>query len=326
MINLLLLLVGFVPLIFGADLLVDNASRLAKRLRIAPIVIGLTIVAFGTSSPELVVNLAASAAGSGDIAFGNIVGSSIFNILFILGLSVIVRPIVVQSQTTWVEIPLTVLSAVVLLAMSVDRFLDASVTDIISRSDGIVLLAFFVIFLAYTFSLANGKKNELAPVESSSNPEGETKAERAVPLLILLIILGFGGLVLGGRIIVDNAVEFARAIGISERVIALTIVSAGTGLPELATSVLAARKGESDIAIGNVVGSNLFNLFLILGLSAVIQPISVSAGAVSDLLVNILASLLLFVFVFTGRGRKLERPEGLLFLLGYIGYVVYLLV
>ena len=325
--NLLFLLVGFAPLVFGAELLVDNASRLAARLKVPAIVIGMTIVAFGTSAPELVVNLTAASTGSGAIALGNIVGSNIFNIFVILGIAALVRPLAVQSNTTWIEIPLTLLSALVVLGMAADRFLDGSVANLISRSDGVILLGFFAIFLGYSASLlaADRKRAELQPAASETLAENHQKKERHPALLLGLIVLGLGGLVLGGRLIVENAVSLARSLGVAERIIGLTIVSAGTSLPELAASVAAARRGQVDIAVGNVVGSNLFNLFFILGLTAVVSPLAIESGSFLDMAVNILGSLLLFVFVFTGRGRKIERPEAVLFLLLFVGYTTYLI-
>ncbi len=314
--HVLILLAGFVPLIAGATYLVNGASSIAKRLGIPAIVIGLTIVAFGTSAPELLVNTLASARGNADIPLGNILGSNIFNILLILGLTSIITPLAVKTNTTWSEIPLAILSAVTLFVLSKDRWLDSGAVDIISRSEGILLLLFFLIFLAYNIHLT----------KSSGAPEEWDSPDYATGWAILAIIGGITGLALGGHLIVTYAVKVAQALHISERVISLTIISIGTSLPELATSLVAARKKNVDIAIGNVVGSNIFNVFLILGVSAVISPLAISASTQVDILVNIGASVLLFLFIFTGKGRQLERWEGILFLLAYAGYMVYLFI
>lgn len=316
MLYLLILFAGFIPLVFGANLLVESASSLAKKLNVPNIVIGLTIVAFGTSAPELVVNVFASAAKNSDIALGNIVGSNIFNILAILGISAVAYPLSVKTNTTWIEIPLCLLSAFIVIIMANDRVIDGSGITAISRSEGLILLLFFSIFIVYNISLMiNGSFEENVQVKSY------TKLKSG-----LLIVAGLLLLVAGGRLIVFAAVEFATTIGISERIIALTIVSVGTSLPELATSFVAARKKNVDIAIGNIVGSNIFNAFFILGTSAVIFPVSVQKMSNVDMLVNIVASLLLFLFIFTGKGRRLDRWEGIVFLLMYVGYVLLILI
>jgi cation:H+ antiporter len=315
MLSLLFLILGFIPLIYGADLLVESSSSLAKRFDIPNIVIGLTIVAFGTSAPELIVNVFASSGGNSDIALGNILGSNIFNVLGILGVSALIYPLAVKTNTTWIEIPLNLLSAVVLLVLANDTFLDNSATSIINRVDGIVLLAFFIIFIGYNIQMMkSGSFNEVIAVKPYS-----------VKKAIFLVIAGLVLLVLGGKIIVTYAVEFATNLGISQRIIALTIVSIGTSLPELATSAVAAKKKNVDIAIGNIVGSNIFNAFYILGTSAIIYPVALQPLSNIDLYVNIFASLLLFVFIFTGKDRKIDRLEGALFIFFYIAYVIALI-
>jgi len=312
---LLLTLVGFFPLIYGANLLVDSASSIAYRLRIPPLVIGLTIVAFGTSAPEMVVNVLASVSGSSQIVIGNVIGSNIANILLILGISSIIYPIVVGKSTTWIEIPLSLLAVVLVLFLANDRYFGEGSVSAITFLDGIVLLSFFLVFLSYTFSLSLTKGPEEAfEVKSYS-----------LALAILFLVLGIGLLVLGGRLIVDNATAFARNLGISERIIGLTIISVGTSLPELATSILAAIKKQADIAIGNVVGSNIFNIFFILGISALIAPIQGSFQVNIDLFVNVIASLALFLFIFTGKGRRIERWEGILLFSMYSGYIGFLI-
>lgn len=316
MINILLLITGLIVLIYGANIMVDSASALAKKLNVPTIVIGLTIVAFGTSSPELVVNIFAAVDHSSDIALGNVIGSNVFNILGILGVSAFIYPLSVKTKTTWIEIPLALLSAIILIVLANDKLIDNNSTSIISRIDGIVLLAFFIIFLVYNFQL----------IKSGRYDEEFTTKNYTIKKSILFIIVGMAFLVLGGKAIVYSATEIAKFFGISERIISLTIISIGTSLPELATSVIAARKKNVDIAIGNIVGSNIFNVFFILGTSAVIYPVSVNLSSQFDLIVNVLASLLLFMFVFTGKGRKVDRWEGLVFVTLYIVYVAALII
>ncbi|MER2999147.1 calcium/sodium antiporter [Pontibacter populi] len=313
--NILLLLAGFVLLIFGATKLVDAASSLASRLGVPNIVIGLTIVAFGTSAPELVVNVFASLSNSTELVLGNVLGSNIFNGLGILGITALIYPLSVKTNTTWLEIPLSFLAALTVLVIANDIYLDGSPLNAISRTDGIILLLFFSVFLVYNLTIAkSGQSDEETPTEHYTY----TKA-------ILFILLGLAGLVLGGRLIVTSAVSIAQNFGLSERIIGLTIVSIGTSLPELATSVVAVRKRNVDIAIGNVVGSNIFNIFFILGISTVITPLEVNPVSTPDILVNLFSSLLLFTFIFTGRGRQLARWEGGVLLSLYVAYLVFLL-
>ena len=263
----------------------------------------------------MTVNIFASVGKNSDIALGNIVGSNIFNILFILGLSSIVYPLTVKTNTTWIEVPLTLMSALVVLILANDIIINHDNTSAISRSDGIIMLFFFAIFMVYNIQLMlKGTFEEEIQVKSYS-----------VIKSVLLIIVGLGLLVLGGRIIVTSAIKTAQLIGIPERVIALTIVSVGTSLPELATSAVAAKKRNVDIAIGNIVGSNIFNVFFILGTSSVIYPVAIQRASNFDMLFNLLASILLFVFIFTGRGRRLDRWEGSILMGTYIAYVVVLL-
>ncbi len=311
----LLLAGGLLLLIFGSNWLVDGASSLARKLNISDIVIGLTVVAFGTSSPELVVNLIASFNGNTDIAIGNIVGSNIFNILVILGVTAVVLPVRVMNNTVWKEIPFSILAVLVLGFIANDIIIDGHQKNEISRIDGLVLLSFFAIFMAYTFILAK-QSGPLMEVE---------KVRMSVPKSGFFVIAGLAGLFFGGRFLVMGAVDIARTLGMTESVIGLTVVAAGTSLPELATSITAALKKNSDIAIGNVVGSNIFNVFFILGTSAVINPLPFSAGSNFDILTALLASILMFIFVFTRKGRKIDRPEGIFLVLLYIAYTIYLI-
>lgn len=315
MLPILLLLVGFAALIYGANQLVNGASSLAKRMNISDIVIGLTIVAFGTSAPELVVNILAAVNKNTALVLGNVIGSNLFNVLVILGITALVAPLAVKKNTTWIEIPLSLLAAVAIWLLANDVLINYTPADSILRSDGILLLLFFSIFMGYNMAVA--KKEQEA--------ENHNLPSISLAKSLFFTLFGLTLLIVGGKLIVENAVLIAQKIGLSERVIALTIVSVGTSLPELATSIVAVRKGNVDLAIGNVVGSNLFNSFLILGVSAIISPVQVTASAQPDLLLNIIASLLLFIFVFIGKGRVISRIEGFILLSIYAGYIYWLL-
>ncbi len=309
----LLLTAGFVLLVKGAGWLVEGASAFARRLRISDLVVGLTVVAFGTSMPELFVNVAASLNGSSGIAVGNVLGSTIANILLILGVAAVICPLRVERGTVWREIPFSLLAALALGILANDRIIDGWAYSDISRSDGLVFLLFFAVFLYYSASIArNG-----AGMESSASGE-----KRPMPLSILMIGGGLAGLALGGKWIVDGAVEIARVMGMSETLVGLTIVAVGTSLPELATSAVAAWRRNLEIAVGNVVGSNIFNIFFVLGISSVIRPLPFQRECNLDIGMAILASLVLFSTMFTGRRHSLDRWEGG-FLLGI--YVLYLI-
>lgn len=318
-ISVILLLAGLVLLVAGAEGLVRGASSLAVRLRIPALVIGLTIVSFGTSAPELTVNLAAAFSGSPDLAIGNVVGSNIANIFLILGICAFIRPLTVKSSTVWKEIPLALLAVILLFVMGNDALIDGVSYNAISRSDGIVLLSLMAIFMYYIVSMARSDKKDV------KNEGEEALVEYGVLMSFLFIVGGLIGLVFGGNILVTEAVEIAKAAGLSEAFIGLTIVGVGTSLPELATSVVATRRKQDDIAVGNIVGSNIFNVFLILGTTAVITQLPFNAAASTDVLVAVGATALLFVFMFVFRKHKLTRIEGGVFLALYLGYIVYLI-
>ncbi|MGL5356737.1 MAG: calcium/sodium antiporter [Cetobacterium sp.] len=301
MLSVFILFVGVAFLVFGANFLVDGASVIAKRFNIPNIVIGLTIVAFGTSAPELVVNVIAAMNGKSAITLGNVVGSNVINILLILGITAIIYPLTVARNTVKYEIPIALFAAVSTYVLSKN--------GVLNGFDGLILLGFFVLFLLY---------NTYLTVTNKEESELEVK-NYTLPIAIGVTLLGFVLLVFGGRFIVESAVELARNFGISERIISITVVSLGTSLPELATSIIAALKKNTDIAIGNVVGSNIFNTFLILGVSAVISPIEISSGAFIDLILNMVSALLLLLFVL--RNYRLNRIHGLLFLAVYSSYV-----
>ncbi len=311
---IVLLIFGFILLIKGADYLVDGASSLALRFRISPIVIGLTIVSFGTSSPELVVNVMAAVQGNAAISFGNIIGSNIINILLILGVAALIHPLQAKRGTVWKEIPFSLLAAIALFVMCNDVFF-AGPSDVLTRNDGIILLLFFVIFLVYTFGIPKIEIQELPEIKTLS-----------LLRITVYIVIGLAGLFFGGKFVVDNAIILAKQIGMNDRIIGLTIVAVGTSLPELVTSAVAASKKQVDIAIGNVVGSNIFNIFLILGVTAILSPMPFSPSINIDLAVLMVASLALFFSVFVGAHHRISRWEAIGFLFLYVGYTIYLLV
>jgi len=314
--DIVYLIAGFFLLIKGADWLVSGASTLAQRLKVSDLAIGLTVVAIGTSLPELVVNVIGSIEGRTGIVLGNIVGSNIANIFLILGAAAIITPLVVKQRTVWKEIPLSFLAAAVMTAMVADQVLTGSFSQL-DRIDGIVLLAFFAIFLVYVFSVAeeNG-----VPMEAKV----DTYEKETLWQSLAWILLGLGGLVIGGKLVVDAAVEIARIVGLSETVIGLTVVAIGTSLPELATSMTAALKRNMDIAIGNVIGSNIINIFFILGVSAFIRPIPLGSVTMIDLLMLLGTSFVLFMWMFIGKRFVLERWQGITLALVYLGYLIFL--
>ena len=311
----LLFIAGFFFLIKGADMLVDGAVSVAKKFKISTIVIGLTIVAFGTSAPEFVVNIFASAQGNTEIAIGNILGSNIANILLILGVSSIIYPLLTKSNTVWKEIPLGLLAAILLGVLANDALIDGGIFSGLTRIDGIVLLSFFIIFLYYTFGISKIKERA---IDIDIKQLNYFKS-------VLFIIIGLLGLSLGGKWIVDGAVEIARFFNVRQSLIGLTIVAIGTSLPELATSATAAYKKQTDIAIGNIVGSNIFNIFWILGFSALVRPLPFSRNSDLDIIMTILASALLFIIMFIGKRHTIERWQGIMMVIIYIGYIAFLI-
>lgn len=317
--DILMTIVGAALVLVGADKLTDGSVALARRFSIPEMVIGLTIVAFGTSLPEFIVSLFASIQGAPAMSIGNIVGSNLFNTLMIVGVSAVVCPIVISRATVAKDIPLSLLASIALPALALDTVFSGSADgDILSHGDGIVLLCFFAIFMAYTFSMA--KSGRIDGVGDTS--------EGATPQLsgwrtTLYIVLGIAGLIGGGELFVDGACGIARSLGVSEAVIGLTLVAGGTSLPELATSVVAARKGKSDIAIGNVVGSNLFNIFWILGMCATVSPLAVQGIRPADFAV-LVASMVLF-WLFARTKHRVARWEGAVLVACYAAYLTTLI-
>ncbi len=313
--NIVFLIGGIALIIYSADRLVDGASAVAKRFGINDLIIGLTIVAFGTSAPELTVNIFSALKGSTDIAIGNVLGSNISNIFLIVGVAAIIYPIHIQDNTKWKEIPFSLLAVVILGILANDVLIDNADTNFISRSDGFILLSFLIIFLIYTFGMA--KKGVLN--------SGSEEHIKKMPLWksIFFIIIGLAGLYFGGDYMIEGAVNIAKALGMSERVIGLTIIAVGTSLPELATSIAAARKKKPDIIIGNVIGSNIFNVFFILGTTACISPLPFNDKINFDLIIAVSASVLLFVSTLTLGKKVIVRTEGIIFVLIYISYITY---
>lgn len=307
-----LILIGFIMLIKGADILVDGSSAIAKKLRISEIVIGLTIVSIGTSMPELFVSTASAIQGSSDISIGNVIGSNICNLLLILGLSSIIHPVKFQKETIKIENPMSIILTIIFFVM-------CNIYQDISRLEGIILITLFVGFLIYTIIMAKKSQDEVI-LELALE---ETK-KISFTKNILLIILGIAVLKLGGDFVVENAKLVATALNISEKIIGLTIVAIGTSLPELVTSVTAAIKGDSDIAIGNIIGSNIFNMLLIIGVSSVIQPITYNITYNFQMLILFIGMFLMLIFPFIKPKGQMSKANGMIFVLLYIFYTVIL--
>jgi len=319
-VSYLLLIVGFVLLVKGADLFVEGSSKLAKILRIPPIIIGLTIVAFGTSTPEAAVSISASINGSEGISLGNVIGSNLVNISLILGLTTVITPMIVQKKTIVKEIPLALLGSVALLVMLLDTSLTSETVISLSRTDGIILLLFFGVFVYYIVEVAIKNKNN----QKIYFIEKDDKKPSTLPSLLKLFI-GLGGLVLGEWLVVKYGQEIALSLGMSETLVGLTIVAIGTSLPELVTSVTAALKKESEIALGNIIGSNIFNIMFVLGISSTINPITISSNIVIDIALMIMVTFVVMIFATTHK-RKINRIEGSVLLTIYLAYLTFILI
>ena len=311
----LLLLVGFAILIKGADFMVGGAASLAKKFNISNLAIGLTVVAFGTSAPELVVNLISSLNDKNDAAFGNVIGSNNFNILLILGLAGTIYPLVVQRNTVKYEVPISILAIFVLYILVNDQLIWGSGENGLTRVDAIILLCFFGLFMFYIYRTMRQSLDDDA--DGDVKQFGNLKS-------VGLIILGLAMLVGGGKLVVDNSIEIALYYGLSEKLIGLTILAVGTSLPELATTAVAAYRKHTDIAIGNVVGSNIFNIFFILGITGTISPLTYNVAFNTDIYILVAATVMLMIFMFTINQRKLDRWEAVILFCGYIVYTLYL--
>ncbi|MCB0395703.1 MAG: calcium/sodium antiporter [Flavobacteriales bacterium] len=309
--DILLLIVGLVALVKSADMLVAGASAIAKNNNVSDITVGLTIVAFGTSAPELVVNVLAAYQDHQGIVFGNVIGSNNFNLFVILGVTALIAPVAVKSRTVWLEIPIS-FAATVLLLILVNGFLGAGILTL-SKLDGFVLMTGFAGFMIY---VSRQLKADTVSTEDSQRKSSSLKSWR-------FVVLGLFGLVLGGKLLVDHAVAIARDMGVSEQMIGLTIVAAGTSLPELATSVMAAVRGKNDIAIGNVIGSNIFNILFVLAVSAIIRSLDYNAQLNRDLVLLLIGTVILFAAMFIGRKMRLDRWQGMILLMIYSGYLYF---
>ena len=296
--EILLVVIGFALLIFGADALVKGSSALAKRFKMSDLAIGLTIVAFGTSVPELVVSSVASFEGQSDLILGNVLGSNLFNLMMILGVVALIKPIIVQKSMVWIEIPISLVVVVVLYVLSNSFF--ENETGLVSRLDAIILLVLFVGFMFYIYRGLSSETSVEVSDKNSTLKYTKTK-------MTLMIVFGLAGLVYGGHLVVTNATDIALQFGVNEKVIGLTIVAAGTSLPELVTSVVAALKNNADIAFGNVIGSNIFNVLLIVPVSALIHPIAYDSSFNFEMYILAGATLILFIAMFTGKAKRLDR-------------------
>ncbi len=310
----ILFVIGFPALIGGAYLLVRGAGSIALKLGMSELSVGLTIVAIGTSAPELMVALVSAVKGAPDLAVSNVVGSNTANILLILGLTAVIRPLKMHKSLRRREIPFVLLSTLVLAALANDRLLSGHIASVLSRGDGLALLGFFAVYMYYVFSVARKKdENVVESVKTAS-----------VPLSVLMILGGAGGLAAGGQWIVDGARAIAASAGMSEAMIGLTIVSVGTSLPELATTAVAAGKGNADLAIGNVVGSNVLNVLWILGLTAGIAPVGFNVVLNTDIWILCGITLLFFLFTYTWEKHKIDRAEGAILLVLYGSYITFI--
>ena len=313
--NLVFLIVGFIILIKGADIFVDGASAVAGNFKVPKMLIGLTIVAFGTSAPELAVSIKSLISGNGDMVLGNVIGSNILNILLILGLSAMFHSLAVKNNTVKKELPITLMITTAFAVLLSDSIFTKNLTNSFTRGDGIVLLLFFGVFMYYLINMSKNK-TDIEEIDDTNYP--------SMKKAIFLTLLGLIGIVFGSNFVVESASFIAKTIGISERMISLTIVAIGTSLPELVTSVAATRKGEYDIAIGNVVGSNIFNIGVVIGIPvAILGGISKINFSYIDIVVMILSAL--FLFFFAHNDHKISKKEGIFFLLAFILYYSYVI-
>ncbi|UZD15979.1 calcium/sodium antiporter [Gallibacterium anatis] len=310
------LLIGIIGILWGADRFTDGAIAVARRFQINELIIGLTIVAFGTSLPEFITSFWGALKGNSGVSVGNIIGSNLFNTLVIVGASALASPIMIKASSVKKEIPFALLASLAFIFLCFDRLLNNQAIDFISRGDGLILLLFFAIFLSYTF--ANAKQDQ-----SEESEQDETTPLSSLKIAFYLLI-GLAVLIIGGDFFVSGAIQIAQNFGVSDAVIGLTIVAGGTSLPELATSVFAAKKGSSDLAIGNVVGSNIFNIFFVMGACSSVFPLAVGDISYLDFAMLIISMLLLWLFAATG--RKISRSEGAILLATYFIYLAYLLI
>ncbi len=312
-----ILIIGFALLIKGADFFVEGSSKIARSLQVSPLLIGLTIVAFGTSSPEATVSIVAALEGNAGVAIGNVVGSNIFNITFVVGLTALINPLKVENETIRKEIPFTLLASTALLVLISDISLQALNGNFITRSDGLIFLLFFAIFLYYIFEVARNDRNKGQQKNINNEPKNWGRN-------IIFTIGGLLAIIFGGDFVVDSATNIALSFGMSETLVGLTIVAVGTSLPELITSITAAIKKESEIALGNIVGSNIFNILFVLGAASVISPLAVDPKLFIDVVLMIILTFVLLIFSRTN--YRIGKIEGLLLALAYILYMIYIII
>lgn len=308
----ILLIIGFILLIKGADYFVEGNSNLAKALKIPTLIIGLTVVAFGTSAPEAVVSIVASTKGSNEIALSNIIGSNIFNLLAVLGISAIVKGLKANRQIITKDFLFSILATLMLIAMMFDKFLSGDKLNIITRGEGLVLLSILVLYV-YSLILTASKEKKLIKEKHKLTPKD-----------ILMLVLGILAVILGGELVVKSSQQIALNLGISETLVGLTIVSIGTSLPELVTSIVAAKKGETDIALGNVIGSNIFNILFVLGISSTLSPILVNNQSLIDVL--ILLGITIICYIFTIYNQRIGRKKGIIMALTYLIFMIYIII
>lgn len=315
----ILLVVGFILLIKGADWFVTGASEIARLLRVSPVLVGLTIVAFGTGAPEATVSIIAALEGNPGVTIGNVVGSNIINIAGVVGLTAIIFPLTVENQTARKEIPFTILASVAFMALIWDVGMDAETTNILSRGDGIVLLLFFAIFMYYVVELAmNHRKEDIISSEDKPSNTGGGWGKNSI-----VTLLGLGAIILGGYWVVESSTDIAIRFGMSETLVGLTVVSLGSSLPEFVTSITAALKKHSDIALGNIVGSCIFNILFVLGITSIITPLQIESKIFLDVLFMIILTIILFFFSRTN--WKVGKAEGAIFVAAYLIYLVFII-
>lgn len=313
--SIILLIVGFIFLIKGADIFVDGASSTAENFRISKMLIGLTIVAFGTSAPELAVSVSALASGSSEMVLGNVIGSCVLNILLILGIAAVIKPIRITDNTIRKELPLCMLITILLAVLFLDTFIGGGEINQITRADAIVILLFFGVFLYYLIGMAKQKKED----------EEDAKPKFSLGKSLVLVLIGLAGIVIGSQLVVNSATEIAEAIGLSERLIALTVIAFGTSLPELVTTVIAAKKGEHELAVGNIIGSNIFNICIVLGLPVLIFGTITPVGfQYLDLIMMVVSAVLLFIF--SASTKRINRMEGIAMLALFVAYYSIILI
>jgi len=315
LILILLIATGLLFLKQGASWFVEGSAGLARKLKVSELSIGLTVVAFGTSAPELVVNVFASFQGNDEIVLGNIIGSNCINLFVILSIAGLITPLTVKSSTAWKEIPFSLFAIVILFLLANDHLVSDRFNSMLGRIDGFIMLLFFSLFIIYVF---RSLKQEVTV-------QNKSYSELANYRIVLFIVAGLAGLIAGGKLVLDNAVKLALELGLSEKIIGLTIVAAGTSLPELATSVMAAIRRNNDIAVGNIIGSNIFNILFILSISSLVKPVRFDPSFNFDIYVLGGGTLLLLIAMFTGKEKRLDRWEALLLLCGYIAYTIIFL-